>query len=103
MKSAGPAVAAPDIGAVDAVLLSHDQHPDNLDASGRRYLAGAPLVLSTASAYERARASAALRGGAVRGRTPLVPDGPLTLTKAFTEAELTDRLHLLEPGASVRL
>lgn len=53
VKMSGPAVAVAEVGPVDAVLLSHDQHPDNLDVSGRRFLAGVPLVLSTASAYER--------------------------------------------------
>ena len=33
-KLTGPALAANDIGEVDAVLLSHDQHSDNLDHSG---------------------------------------------------------------------
>ena len=48
------AVLGPDeIGPVDAVLLSHDQHPDNLDSLGREYLGTVPLVLSTASAEER--------------------------------------------------
>ena len=41
------------VGEIDAVLLSHDQHPDNLDASGRRYLAAAERVFSTASAAAR--------------------------------------------------
>ncbi|NUS13103.1 MAG: MBL fold metallo-hydrolase [Streptomyces sp.] len=53
VKTTGPALAAGEVGAVDAVLLSHDQHPDNLDAAGRAYALGAPLVLSTASAAER--------------------------------------------------
>ncbi|MFJ9414142.1 MBL fold metallo-hydrolase [Streptomyces sp. NPDC101227] len=53
VKTAGPALAAAEIGRVDAVLLSHDQHPDNLDHAGRAYAAQAPLVLSTASAQER--------------------------------------------------
>lgn len=29
-KTAGPALAAGDIGPIDAVLLSHDRHSDNL-------------------------------------------------------------------------
>jgi L-ascorbate metabolism protein UlaG (beta-lactamase superfamily) len=58
-KTAGPAVSAEDLGPVDAVLLSHDQHPDNLDTTGRAYLAGAPMVLSTRSAQQRL-------GGSVR-------------------------------------
>ncbi|WP_438488211.1 MBL fold metallo-hydrolase [Streptomyces sp. S186] len=52
-KTAGPALAAAELGAVDAALLSHDQHPDNLDAAGRAYALGTPLVLSTGSAQER--------------------------------------------------
>ncbi|MDH6109045.1 L-ascorbate metabolism protein UlaG (beta-lactamase superfamily) [Kitasatospora sp. MAP12-15] len=59
VKNAGPALTADQVGAVDAVLLSHDQHPDNLDRAGRDYLAGAAVVLSTASAQQRL-------GGAVR-------------------------------------
>lgn len=53
VKTAGPALTAAEVGAVDAVLLSHDQHPDNLDDAGRDFLAAAPLVLSTASAHGR--------------------------------------------------
>ncbi|WP_369237309.1 MBL fold metallo-hydrolase [Streptomyces sp. R21] len=214
VKTAGPALAAPEVGTVDAVLLSHDQHPDNLDASGRTYLQGAPVALSTASAYDRIGAPVRAvpswshvelprpDGGSLRvtavpaqhgpdgsepivgevtgfvlsgdglpkvyvsgdnasldvvraiaerqgpfdvavlfagaARTPLVPDAPLTLTseaaaeaalilgarhvvplhfehwghftedgaaltKAFAGAGLSERLHLLEPGGSVRL
>ena len=33
------AIALDEVSAVDAVLLSHDQHADNLDHSGRAYLA----------------------------------------------------------------
>ncbi|MFI7222579.1 MBL fold metallo-hydrolase [Nonomuraea angiospora] len=56
-KTAGPALGADGLGAVDAVLLSHDQHPDNLDRAGRDYLASVPLVLSTGSAAGRLGAS----------------------------------------------
>ena len=35
------------VGPVDAVLLSHDQHPDNLDHGGRAHLATVPLTLTT--------------------------------------------------------
>ncbi|MEV0196469.1 MBL fold metallo-hydrolase [Nonomuraea sp. NPDC050691] len=52
-KTGGPAFGPDEAGPVDAVLLSHDQHPDNLDRAGRAYLAAAPLVLSTGSAAER--------------------------------------------------
>lgn len=53
VKTAGPAFGLDDAGAVDAVLLSHDQHPDNLDKAGRAFLSSAPVVLSTGSAAER--------------------------------------------------
>jgi L-ascorbate metabolism protein UlaG (beta-lactamase superfamily) len=52
-KLTGPALAADDIGHVDVVLLSHDQHPDNLDEAGRRFLERADLTLSTLSAADR--------------------------------------------------
>ncbi|MGI8722755.1 MAG: MBL fold metallo-hydrolase [Geodermatophilaceae bacterium] len=53
VKTAPPAWSADRVGAVDAVLLSHDQHPDNLDSGGRAFLRGAPLVLTTATAAQR--------------------------------------------------
>jgi L-ascorbate metabolism protein UlaG (beta-lactamase superfamily) len=53
VKTAPPARSAEDVGVVDAVLLSHDEHADNLDDAGRRYLSTVPLVLSTAGASGR--------------------------------------------------
>ena len=53
VKTASPARSAEDVGTVDAVLLSHDEHADNLDDAGRRYLATVPLVLSTVGAVQR--------------------------------------------------
>ncbi|MEU6381316.1 MBL fold metallo-hydrolase [Streptomyces sp. NPDC046909] len=209
VKTTGPATTAADLGPVDAVLLSHDQHPDNLDPAGRAFLTEVPLVLSTPAAHGRlgslihplptwesveigavrVTAVPALHGpegseplvGEVTGfvlsgeglpkvyvsgdnasldrvreiadregpfdvavlfagaaRTPVVPDATLTLTseqaaeaavvlgarhvvplhfehwghftqdgptltKAFAEAGLTERLHLLAPGETVRL
>ncbi|MYW63600.1 MBL fold metallo-hydrolase [Streptomyces sp. SID8379] len=213
VKTVGPALTAEATGPVDVVLLSHDQHPDNLDRAGRTLLADAPLILTTTAATDRldhpdARALPNWRhidlprpdGGRLRitgvpalhgpegseplvgevtgfvlsgddlptvyvsgdnasldrvrqiadrfptidvallfagaARTPIVPDAPLTLTsadaaeatrilnarhivplhfehwghftqdgttltKAFAEAGLSERLHLLSPGATV--
>lgn len=42
-----------DAGRVDAVLLSHDQHADNLDDLGREFLKTVPLVITTTSAASR--------------------------------------------------
>jgi L-ascorbate metabolism protein UlaG (beta-lactamase superfamily) len=63
------------VGVVDAVLLSHDQHPDNLDDRGRAYLGTVPLTLTTPSGAERL-------GGTARGLKPWEETrvGPLTVT-----------------------
>lgn len=52
-KTAPAAAEAAAIGPVDAVLLSHDQHPDNLDRSGRAFLTTVPVVLTTPSGAAR--------------------------------------------------
>ncbi|RMI29427.1 MBL fold metallo-hydrolase [Nocardia stercoris] len=52
-KLTGPAVSAAEIGPIDVALLSHDQHPDNLDPTGRQVLATAGTVLSTPEAAGR--------------------------------------------------
>jgi L-ascorbate metabolism protein UlaG (beta-lactamase superfamily) len=66
VKLAPPAVTLDDVGPVDAVLLSHDQHADNLDRAGRAFLAKAPLTLTTSSGAGRL----AEDGIGVRGLTP---------------------------------
>lgn len=40
-------------GRIDVVLLSHDQHPDNLDQAGRRLLSTVPYAFSTPQAASR--------------------------------------------------
>ncbi|MBQ1089372.1 MBL fold metallo-hydrolase [Streptomyces sp. B93] len=52
-KSAGPALAASDLPPVDAVLLSHDQHGDNLDHTGRDVLRTARTILTTPAGARR--------------------------------------------------
>ena len=46
-------VTEAELGAVDVVLVSHDQHPDNLDVRGREFALGAPLVLTTGNSAPR--------------------------------------------------
>ncbi len=46
-KLAGPALSAESIGRIDAVLLSHDMHFDNLDRAGRALLVRAGKILTT--------------------------------------------------------
>ncbi|GAA3573284.1 MBL fold metallo-hydrolase [Nonomuraea rosea] len=48
-KLTGPAVAAADLPAVDAVLLSHVHHGDNLDDAGRALLPAAGAIVTTSS------------------------------------------------------
>ena len=52
-KTAGPAIAAAEIGPLDAILVSHDQHDDNLDSAGRKLLPSAGTVVTTAAGARR--------------------------------------------------
>jgi L-ascorbate metabolism protein UlaG (beta-lactamase superfamily) len=52
-KTRGPALEKDEIGRIDVVLLSHDQHPDNLDEAGRELLSRASIVLTTPAAADR--------------------------------------------------
>lgn len=47
-KTISPALLPAVLGPVDAILLSHEQHGDNLDPAGRAVLAQGKLVLTTA-------------------------------------------------------
>ena len=62
-KLSGPALAPDDVGPIDVVLLSHDQHGDNLDDAGRVVLATTPTVITT-------KVGARRLGGGVRGLDP---------------------------------
>ena len=52
-KLTGPAVAADALGALDAVLLTHDHHGDNLDVAGRALLPRAGVVITTVAGAAR--------------------------------------------------
>lgn len=52
-KTAAPALTVDEIVPVDAVLLSHDQHVDNLDHAGRDFLAQAGRVITTTAGAKR--------------------------------------------------
>lgn len=52
-KTAGPALSPESLGRIDAVLLSHDHHSDNLDHAGRSLLKSAETVLTTQECAER--------------------------------------------------
>lgn len=58
-KLTPPAVPASDLGNVDAVLLSHDDHNDNLDIAGREWATSAvPLIITGPGAARRLEAPA---------------------------------------------
>ncbi len=52
-KTTGPALSVEEIGALDAVLLGHDPHFDNLDHAGRAMLPRVPLVYTTQAGVRR--------------------------------------------------
>ncbi len=79
-KISRPALTAEQTGRVDAVLLSHDQHADNLDHVGRAYAMQAPRLFTTPAGAKRL-------GGSAEGLAPgeskelIKPDGSaLTVT-----------------------
>ncbi|RIW51451.1 MBL fold metallo-hydrolase [Micromonospora endophytica] len=74
-KLAGPALPAGSLGDIDAVLLTHDQHADNLDDAGRELLADAYRIVTTVAGSRRLGAGAT--GLAPWQRTQLTaPDRP---------------------------
>lgn len=62
-KTSGPALKAAELPPLDAVLLTHDHHADNLDTAGRALLPSADVVLTTPSGADRL-------GGNSRGLAP---------------------------------
>jgi len=63
-KLQGPAIPFEELGRIDAVLLSHDHHGDNLDPTGRELLPRMGTVITTVPGAKR------LGGDAVRGLAP---------------------------------
>lgn len=52
-KTSGPALSVEEIGALDAVLLSHDHHLDNLDTGGRAMLPTVGTTYTTQAGAQR--------------------------------------------------
>lgn len=52
-KLVGPAVQVSELPAIDAVLLTHDHHADNLDDAGRALLPSAGTVITTVAGARR--------------------------------------------------
>jgi diketogulonate reductase-like aldo/keto reductase len=55
-KLSRPALPPGALAPVDAILLSHDQHADNLDRAGREFLGRAERVITTLAGAERLNA-----------------------------------------------
>ncbi len=79
-KLVGPAIAPEDLGPIDAVLLSHDHHGDNLDPTGREWLPKWGTVITTVPGAKRLGGDA--RGLADWDTTTLEAPGktPITIT-----------------------
>lgn len=63
-KVSGPALTTEELAPLDLVLLTHDQHGDNLDTAGRALLPTVPHLLTSRSAATR------LSAGNARGMRP---------------------------------
>ena len=79
-KLTGPSISPEQLGEVDAVLLSHDHHDDNLDAAGRALLPRAGTVITTEAGARRLGGNAV--GLAPWGTTELRAEGkpPIEVT-----------------------
>jgi len=52
-KTVGPALQPDELGRIDAVLLSHDHHGDNLDDAGRALLGEVDVIVTTVPGARR--------------------------------------------------
>lgn len=90
VKTTGPALEQAAIEPIDVVLLSHEQHSDNLDPAGREFLPRAGRVLTTTQGAERI-------GGNATGLDPWTstdvpsPDGEAVTVTAVPAQHGPDR------------
>ena len=86
LEKTNPAsVTADELGHIDAVLLSHQQHGDNLDNAGRALLAKVPRVLTTPQSAEALGANA--EGIEPWASTKVVGAGGFAVTITATPAQ----------------
>ena len=86
VKMTGPAISAAELGPVDAVLLTHDHHDDNLDEAGRALLPAASAIVTTAAGARRL-------GGTARGLEPWTTTQLAAGGKATIEVTATPCRH----------
>lgn len=79
-KTSGPVVTEGQLADVDMVLVSHDDHADNLDDRGRAFAMAAPLLLTTTGGAERLGSPAQGLAAWETRRFPRPYDGELTVT-----------------------
>jgi|SRR5215218_993379 len=78
-KLDGPAIAADELGTIDAVLISHDHHGDNLDPAGRALLPKLGTIVTTVPGAKRLADSGPTRGLAAWDTTRLEAPGKPTI------------------------
>lgn len=83
-KLTNPAIAPSEIGEIDAVLLSHEHHEDNLDAEGRKLLPKAGRVLTTVSGAQDLEGTAVAVGLEPWEETILEAEGKPTIKVTAT-------------------
>jgi len=82
-KLHSPAINISDIGKIDLVLLSHDQHEDNLDKTGREFIKTVPIVISTKPAEKRIKGVIGLNDWEnIAINTTIVPNLKITAVPA---------------------
>jgi L-ascorbate metabolism protein UlaG (beta-lactamase superfamily) len=126
-KTQAPAITTGELGRIDAVLLSHDHHFDNLDHAGRSLLGSAERVLTTVEGAARGAARVAAAGNRPLTVTAaeavqvarsmsdalIVPlhfegwehfiESLADVEAAFAAAGLTSRLLVPRPGVAIEL
>ncbi|MBS2027517.1 MAG: MBL fold metallo-hydrolase [Deltaproteobacteria bacterium] len=75
IKNRAPTLPPEGLGRIDAVLLSHDHHADNLDEAGRAMLPSVARVVTTPSGSKRLAALGNVSGLAPWQSTELERDG----------------------------
>lgn len=80
VKTAGPGMSADAVGVVDAILLSHHEHPDNLDAAGRTLVGTGIPTLATPYAADRLDLPGVTGVAPWATVTLLAPAGEITVT-----------------------
>ncbi len=94
-KLAGPAMAASAMPPIDAVLLTHDHHGDNLDTAGRALLPSVKTVITTTSEAAMTIDVALVHMGGVR--FPVT--GPVRYT--MTGRKAVELLGIARPRVAV--